>query len=73
LTNTDPHNAAHVTTNIPGTGRGSILTGPAMDTHNTFAAPDTIHPVPFVANSAGGNLAIDLPARSVVVVAVEPE
>jgi alpha-N-arabinofuranosidase len=73
LTNTDPHNAAHVTTNIPGTGRGSILTGPAMDTHNTFAAPDTIRPVPFVANSAGGNLAVDLPARSVVVVAVEPE
>lgn len=71
LTNTDPHNAAHVVTNIPGSGQGRILTGAAMDTHNSFAAPDTIHPVAFRASSAGGNLTVDLPAKSVVVLAVE--
>ncbi len=36
LTNTDPHNAAHVVTNIPGKGRGSIRTGSDMDAHNTL-------------------------------------
>jgi len=71
LTNTDPHNAAHVVTNIPGKGHGRILTGAAMDTHNTFAAPDTIRPVAFEASSADGKLTVDLPAKSVVVLAVE--
>jgi alpha-N-arabinofuranosidase len=71
LVNTDPRNSAHVITNLPGTARGKLLTGPAMDTHNTFAAPDTIHPVAFNGVSDGGRLAVDLPARSVAVLAVE--
>lgn len=71
LTNTNPHNGAHVVTNIPGDGIGKILTGPAMDTHNTFAAPNTIHPVPFRALSTDGKLTVDLPAKSVVVLAIE--
>ncbi|MDR3527796.1 MAG: alpha-L-arabinofuranosidase C-terminal domain-containing protein [Rhizomicrobium sp.] len=71
LTNTDPHNAAHVVTNIPGNAKGKILTGPAMDTHNSFAAPNTLKPVPFTASAQDGKLVVDLPAKSVVVVAVE--
>ena len=71
LTNTDPHKAAHVVTNIPGTGHGKILTGPAMDAHNTFATPGAIHPVAFQASSADGKLTVELPAKSVVVLAVE--
>jgi alpha-N-arabinofuranosidase len=71
LTNTDPHNGAHVKTNLTGTGRGRILTGPAMDTHNSFTAPDTIHPVPFSATQDGGKLAVDLPAKSVVVLQLD--
>ena len=71
LTNTDPHNAAHVVTNIPGSAKGKLLTGPAMDTHNTFVAPNTLTPVPFTASAQDGKLVVDLPAKSVVVVAVE--
>jgi alpha-N-arabinofuranosidase len=72
LVNLDPDQAAHVVTNETGTARGQILTGPAMDTHNTFAAPNTIHPVSYSGTQSGGKLAFDLPAKSIAVVAVEP-
>jgi alpha-N-arabinofuranosidase len=71
LVNLHPNRAARVTTGLSGTARGRILTGPAMDTHNTFDAPDTIQPATFAASSEGGRIAFDLPARSVAVVAVE--
>ncbi len=71
LVNTDPHNPAHVVTNIPGSANGRILTGPAMDTHNTFAAPGTIHPSSFQASRVDGHLVVDLPAKSIVVLAVQ--
>jgi alpha-N-arabinofuranosidase len=42
-----------------------------MDAHNSFDAPNTIAPAAFAAGNPGTRLAIDLPARSVVVVTVE--
>jgi alpha-N-arabinofuranosidase len=71
LVNTDPNRPAHVVTNLTGTAKGRLLTGPAMDTHNSFAAPGAIHPVAFNGTSDGGKLAVDLPAKSVAVLAVE--
>jgi alpha-L-arabinofuranosidase len=71
LVNLNPTRPAHVTTNLDGMARGLILTGPAMDTHNTFDAPNTIQPAAFTAGNPGGKLVIDLPARSVAVVTVE--
>ena len=71
LVNTDPRQAARVTTNLPGNGRGRILTGPAMDTHNSFAAPNTLRPAPFTATQENGRLVVNLPAKAVVVLAVE--
>lgn len=71
LTNTDPNKAARVTTNLSGNARGRILTGPAIDTHNTFDQPNAIQPAVYSARSSGGKLTLDLPAKSVVVVAVE--
>ena len=71
LTNTDPHNAAHVVTNIKGRGRGRILSASSMDAYNSFAAPNALHPADFVASQIDGKLAIDLPAKSVVVLAIE--
>jgi alpha-N-arabinofuranosidase len=71
LTNTDPNKAARVTTNLSGNARGRILTGPAIDTHNTFEQPNTIQPATYSARSSGGKLTFDLPAKSIVVVAVE--
>ena len=71
LVNLDPHRAAHVATALTGSATGQILTGPAMDTHNSFDAPDRIHPIPYSGSNAGGRLTFDLPARSVAVVAVQ--
>jgi alpha-N-arabinofuranosidase len=73
LVNLDPHRAAHVATGLKGPANGQILTGPAMDTHNTFAAPDTIHPAAYAGRTVGGKLSFDLPAKSIAVVAVEGE
>jgi alpha-N-arabinofuranosidase len=72
LVNLDPNRAALVSTNLTGHARGNILTGPAMDTHNTFDAPDTIHPVAFTGSSdGGGKVQFKLPAKSIAVIAFE--
>ena len=51
LVNTDPAKSAHPATNLTGGAHGRILTGPAMDSHNSFDATNIVHPVPF----GGGN------------------
>jgi len=72
LVNLDPSRSADVSTNLVGAAHGKVLSGPSMDTHNTFDAPQTIHPVPFAGtNIGGGNVAFILPAKSVAVVAIE--
>ena len=75
LVNSDPNNPARVTTSIAGSSAksatGRILTGPTMDTHNTFDKPDTIQPAPFRGKLSGGKLVFDLPSKSVVVVQVQ--
>ena len=72
LVNLDPNRSALVLTNLTGHARGSILTGPAMDTHNTFDAPETIHPVAFTGTSDGnGKVEFKLPAKSVAVIAFD--
>ena len=71
LVNLDPKRPAHVTTNLPGTASGRILTGATMDAHNTFENPYAIHPVPFAGRAERGKLVFDLPARSVAVVRID--
>lgn len=71
LVNVDPNRAATVSTLMGKSAAGRLLTGPAMDTHNSFAAPDTIRPVPFSGVLRDGRLTFDLPAKSIAVVAVE--
>ena len=71
LVNVDPNRPARLTTGLSGTATGRILTGPALDTHNTFDNPNTIQPAAYSARSSGGKLVFDLPAKSVAVVAVE--
>jgi alpha-L-arabinofuranosidase len=51
--------------------RGQVLTADAMDAHNTFERKDAVKPAPFSAAAAGGKLTIKVPAKSVMVVAVE--
>ncbi|HSS14879.1 MAG TPA: alpha-L-arabinofuranosidase C-terminal domain-containing protein, partial [Rhizomicrobium sp.] len=71
IVNTDPHKAVDVKTNLNGTGKGRIITSDKMDAHNTFAAPNALHPVAFSGTSQGGKAVFHMPAMSVAVVAVE--
>jgi alpha-N-arabinofuranosidase len=50
---------------------GQVLTAATMDAHNTFAAPETIKPAAYSAKAKNGKLALEIPAKAVVVVAVE--
>jgi len=53
----------------PASAAGRVLTAPAMNSHNTFAAPDVVKPVSFEGMKlAGGTLTVTLPAKSVVIV-----
>lgn len=76
VVNVDPREAAEVTLSL-ASGRvrnasGQILTGPEMDTHNTFAAPDTLEPQPFDGYRADGNaLELRLPPKSIVLLAMD--
>jgi alpha-N-arabinofuranosidase len=71
LVNLHPEQAARVTTDLEGAASGRILTGPEIDTHNTFDAPETIQPTEYSGQVVDGALTFDLPPRSVAVVTVE--
>ena len=72
LSNLDPGRARTVVAELRGmtatSAAGRVLTGPAVTSHNTFEAPNTVRPGPFAgARVAGGRLTATLPPRSVVV------
>jgi alpha-N-arabinofuranosidase len=72
LVNADPMKPARVTAKITGqspkTINARILTTEAMNAHNTFDAPDTVHPTAFTGGKRKGDAWVfDLPAKSVVV------
>ena len=75
LVNVNPHQAEAVDVNLNGVtvqaASGQLLTAAAMDAHNTFAKPDAIKPVAYSAQAANGKLTLALPAKSVLVVALE--
>ncbi|WP_296946905.1 alpha-N-arabinofuranosidase [uncultured Massilia sp.] len=75
LVNTDPAQATDVVLDVAGQAahavRGQVLTADAMDAHNTFARKDAVKPAPFSASAAGGRLTLRVPAKAVMVVAVE--
>ncbi len=72
LVNLDPNRAMPVSVALAGLQAtqvsGRIITGTAMDAHNSFDAPDTVVPQPFAgAQVTGGNLTLTVPAKSVLV------
>jgi len=76
LANLDPNRAITVTTTIAGPEvqiiSGTILTGPAMDAHNTFDDPDAVKPAPFTgAKMSSKRLIVALPAKSVVLLRLQ--
>jgi alpha-N-arabinofuranosidase len=75
LVNANPREEVTVDVAVAGeklqSVKGQVLTAKAMDAHNTFAQPNAIKPAPYSASGKGGKLALKLPAKSVVVVAVD--
>jgi alpha-N-arabinofuranosidase len=75
LVNTDPHRPVDVAVNVAGAkvkgAAGKVLTSAAMDAHNTFQNPQVIKPAAFSARAEGGKLSIKVPAKAVMVVALE--
>jgi alpha-N-arabinofuranosidase len=71
LTNLDPTREAVVPIEGAGAVRnatGQVLTAAAVDSVNTFEAPNTVVPKPFSARSVNGALRLRLPPKSVMVV-----
>ena len=71
IVNTDPNHAVQVVTNLTGTAHGRILSGFAMDAHNSFTDPNRVHPLPFASSTEGGKMSFDMPAKGVAVVTVD--
>lgn len=76
LSNVDPDSAIPVSLTLDGmTARrvsGRVLTGAAINSHNTVAEPDAVVPVAFTgARIADGRLNVTMPARSVVVLQLD--
>jgi alpha-N-arabinofuranosidase len=72
IVNLDPNRSASLSLKIIGTGvrsaTGRILTGPAMNSMNTFDQPEAVKPVPFNgAVVSPDQIRISLPAKAVVV------
>ncbi|HSC69049.1 MAG TPA: alpha-L-arabinofuranosidase C-terminal domain-containing protein [Cellvibrio sp.] len=75
LVNANPNRAETVDINLAGVKvngvSGQVLTAKTMDAHNTFAAPEAIKPAAYSAKAKNGKLALEIPAKAVVVVAVD--
>lgn len=75
LTNVDPNRPARISATLEGvaghSATGQLLTGVAVDAHNSVASPDAVTPRPYSGRSAGGALQFDLPPKSIAVVQVQ--
>jgi alpha-N-arabinofuranosidase len=76
LTNVDPNRARTVGAEVRGATvtsvSGRVLTAGAMNAHNTFEQPDAVRPAAFDgARVSGSQLTIELPPKSIVVLALQ--
>lgn len=76
LTNLDPRTPATVSAALSGlvarSASGETLTGPRVDSVNTFDAPQTVAPRPATVALDGNRVTVTLPPASVTVVGVRP-
>jgi alpha-N-arabinofuranosidase len=76
FTNLDPAQPAEIATTLAGitarSASGETLTGAAIDSVNTFDAPDTVVPKPAQVKLEGQRLSLTLPPKSVTVIGVRP-
>jgi alpha-N-arabinofuranosidase len=75
ITNIDPNQPVDINASIAGMNAKSVtgetLTAPKVDSVNTFDAPNTVVPKPISAKAQNGYLVLQVPPKSVTVVAVE--
>jgi len=74
LVNLNPNKVSGIEIDTGGKIKGAVgqvLTADKMDAHNTFGKPDAVHPVKYSAKTENGKLMLELPAKSVVVVALQ--
>jgi alpha-N-arabinofuranosidase len=76
LANANPNTPVTVSATLAGVTAkgvsGRVLTAPAIDSHNSFTAPEAVKPAAFTgAKSTNGQLTLTLPAKSVVVLVLE--
>jgi alpha-N-arabinofuranosidase len=76
LVNLDPKLEVHLATKLSGAAAksvsGRILTGPAINSMNTFENPGAVKPAAFSgARIQGDQILLSLPARSVVVLEIQ--
>ncbi len=76
ITNLDPEKPVAIDAEISGatvkSAKAETLTASAVDSVNTFAAPNTVVPKPISANIEGGKLALTVGPKSVTVISLEP-
>jgi alpha-N-arabinofuranosidase len=74
VTNLDPNQPVELAASLAGvkarSAAGETLTAPAVDSVNSFEAPDTVAPKPVAAKLVGGTLSLTLAPKSVTVVSV---
>jgi alpha-N-arabinofuranosidase len=75
LVNLDPAAAETVRVTLPegrfGKASGQVLTAPNVNSINTFEQPNAVTPKPIVGKVAGGVVTIELPAKSVAMIALD--
>ena len=76
ITNLDPEKPVDIDADITGmmikSAKGETLTAPAVDSVNTFTAPNTVVPKPISASVKGGRLTLTVEPKSVTVLSLEP-
>ena len=76
LVNAKPRDALELDLRVGGQAaqavRGRVLTAAAMDAENGFDQPARVLPQPIEARVRDGRLRLNVPAKSVLVLVVEP-
>jgi alpha-N-arabinofuranosidase len=76
LTNLDPNAPAEIAATVAGftprSASGETLTAPAVDSVNTFEAPNTVAPKPATVKVDGTRVLVTLAPKSVTVIGVRP-
>ncbi|MGB3378260.1 MAG: alpha-L-arabinofuranosidase C-terminal domain-containing protein, partial [Allopontixanthobacter sediminis] len=76
LVNLDPNQSREIAIDVTGlavtVAKGEVLTGDNVNSLNTFGAPDNVAPAPIAGTVTVGTLRVELPGKSVAVLALTP-